>query len=86
MAADAELPRLTVYARSYCHLCDEMIAGLRGFQAGGRFAIDIVDVDSDPALERRFGERVPVLTHGARELCHYRLDPAAVTAFLSEIR
>ena len=37
---------------------------------------DLAVVDSDPALEERFGELVPVLTdpHG-NELCHYRLDP-----------
>jgi hypothetical protein len=39
-------------------------------------AFEEIDVDSDPALEERFGELVPVLTdpHG-NELCHYRLDP-----------
>jgi hypothetical protein len=37
------------------------------------------DVDADPALEERFGERVPVLTdlHG-NELCHYRLEPGVI--------
>jgi hypothetical protein len=34
-----------------------------------------IDVDADPALEQRFGERVPVLTDAqGNELCHYRLD------------
>jgi len=38
-----------------------------------------IDVDSDPALEARFGERVPVLTDArGNELCHYRLDPGAL--------
>ena len=38
-----------------------------------------LDVDADPALEARYGERVPVLTDAAgRELCHYRLDPAVL--------
>ncbi len=38
-----------------------------------------IDVDADPALEERFGERVPVLTDaGGRELCHYRLAPDVI--------
>ena len=38
-----------------------------------------VDVDSDPALAKRYGERVPVLTDAqGRELCHGRLDPAVL--------
>lgn len=86
MAAVADGPRLTLYGRSYCHLCDEMIAGLRGLQAGFCFSLDVVDVDSNPVLERRFGERVPVLVHDGQELCHYRLNTAAVTALLSKIR
>jgi thioredoxin reductase (NADPH) len=41
-----------------------------------------IDVDTDPALEARWGERVPVLLGGARELCHYRVDRAALSAWL----
>jgi thioredoxin reductase (NADPH) len=79
-------PTLTVYSRNYCHLCDEMIEALRGLQGLGRFEIAIVDVDADPELTRRHGDKVPVLMHGERELCHYRLEPSAVTAYLSKIR
>jgi len=78
-------PRFTVYSRGYCHLCDDLIAGLRVLQARHRFTFEVVDVDSDAALEARYGERVPVLMHGERELCHYHLDTAAVTAYLAEI-
>lgn len=85
MATDPP-PTLTVYGRSHCHLCEEMIAALRELQGRFHFQLIDVDVDSDPALERRYGERVPVLVCGDRELCHYRLDAAGVTAFLGEIR
>jgi thiol-disulfide isomerase/thioredoxin len=77
---------LIVYARSYCHLCDDMIAALRALQGRFAFEIRVVDVDSDEALEARHGERVPVLMSGERELCHYFLDEAVATAFLSEMR
>jgi len=79
-------PTLTVYSRNYCHLCEEMIEALRGLQGLGRFEIAIVDVDADPELERRHGDKVPVLMHGERELCHYRLESSIVTAYLSKIR
>jgi thioredoxin reductase (NADPH) len=37
------------------------------------------DVDADPVLEEKFGELVPVLTTAAdEEICHYRLDAAAL--------
>ena len=77
---------LTVYSRQYCHLCEEMIEALRRLQGLARFEIAVVDVDADPDLERRHGEKVPVLMHGEHELCHYRLDIAKITAYLSKIR
>lgn len=77
---------LTVYSRNDCHLCEEMTAALRELQSRFHFQFAVVDVGSDPALERRYGERVPVLVCGDRELCHYRLDTAEITAFLSGIR
>lgn len=85
MQADEATLELTVYSRTYCHLCDDMIAGLRILQARFRFRMTIVDVDSDDALDARYGEDVPVVAHGSRELCRHRLDAALVTDYLAKI-
>ena len=77
---------LTLYSRHHCHLCEEMIAGLQELQARFIFEVEIVDVDADAALERRYGAHVPVLAHGERELCRHRLEPASVTAYLGGFR
>jgi hypothetical protein len=84
--AETQCPALTLYSRTWCHLCDDMLGGLRALQAVRQFDLTVVDVDSDPALEQRFGEWVPVLMHGDRELCHYHLDSASVTDYLLKIR
>lgn len=78
--------RLTLYGRSYCHLCDEMLAALNALRAGLDFAVDVVDVDGDAALEQRFGTLVPVLMHAGTELCHYHLDAGKVRAYLANFR
>jgi hypothetical protein len=74
--------RFTLYARSYCHLCDDMAAALAAFMARADLAytLDVVDVDADPALVARYDELVPVLTTdpAGAELCHYFLDEAAL--------
>ncbi|HEV7392048.1 MAG TPA: glutaredoxin family protein [Burkholderiales bacterium] len=85
MAAERPSPLLTVYSRSYCHLCDDLISGLRKLQARSHFEIAIVDVDCDAALEERYGYDVPVLVHGDRELCRHRLNESLVTDYLVEI-
>jgi thiol-disulfide isomerase/thioredoxin len=75
----------TLYSRSYCHLCDAMLAALNALQTERlRFAVEVIDVDADPALVARFDELVPVLfgDPGAPELCHYFLDEAAVRGYL----
>jgi hypothetical protein len=76
---------LTLLGRAYCHLCDEMRDALVPIAREAGCAIVEVDVDADPSLEDRFGERVPVLLLGDRngeELCHYHLDAARVRAAL----
>lgn len=76
---------LTLYGRVYCHLCHEMEVALEPLGRELGFTVETVDVDTDPELEERLGELVPVLMAGDRELCHYFLDAQAVRAYLAEI-
>ena len=81
-AVAARPPLLTLYSRTHCHLCEEMIAGLRELRSRVAFTLDVIDVDRDPALAARFGMDVPVLAHGGRELCRHRMDVPSVAAYL----
>jgi thiol-disulfide isomerase/thioredoxin len=77
--------RFTLYSRSYCHLCEDMLAALQALAPPGRaFEVDVIDVDADPALVERFDELVPVLYGrlGEPELCHYFLDVETVRRYL----
>jgi thioredoxin reductase (NADPH) len=73
---------LTLYSRPECHLCATMHAELVPLLRG-RARVTIVDIDADRDLERRYGERIPVLTAGNAELCCIRLDAARVEHYLS---
>jgi glutaredoxin len=79
-------PTLTVLSRDYCHLCHGMIAALEQLQGRYDFAIDVVDVDRAPSLEEKWGDKVPVLLDGEREICHYFLDLEAVEARLARMK
>ena len=63
-----------MFGRAYCHLCEEMAQALRSL------GIDFqeIDVDSDPQLDERFGENVPVLLKDGVELCRHRLSQEAI--------
>jgi glutaredoxin len=78
--------RLTVYSRTWCHLCDDMLAALEPIAARYGVPVDVIDVDSDPALEALHGERVPVLIADGTELCHYHLNHDRVVAALDAYR
>jgi hypothetical protein len=84
MRTESGLPVLTVYSRRHCHLCEEMIEGLRALQERHRFDFAVTDVDADPALALRYGEDVPVLAHGDRELCRHRLEAGKVADYLAK--
>jgi glutaredoxin len=79
---------LTILVRSYCHLCEDMLAALEaGFPEQRRqhvFAQVAVDVDQHGELEARFGELVPVLLLNGVEVCHYHFDGAALAARLAD--
>jgi predicted thioredoxin/glutaredoxin len=68
-------PGLTVIHRQDCDLCDEMLSELEAL--GRKVAlppINVVDVDSDPELTRRYGLNVPVLLLDGTVVCRHRLD------------
>jgi thioredoxin reductase (NADPH) len=77
---------LTLYGRPYCHLCHDMASALAPIAAEFGALVDEVDVEGDPELDARYGEAIPVLTHGQTELCRHFLDVPRVRAYLAGIR
>lgn len=80
--------RFTLYSRTWCHLCDDMLVALKAFPVGADYSVDVIDVDADPALVELYDELVPVLFAakpgaGPERICHYFLDPARLSAFLA---
>ena len=62
-----------------------MLAAIEPVRLEFGFDLEVVDVDADAELERRFNEAVPVLMHGQRELARWRLDPAVLRAYMADI-
>lgn len=85
-APDPDFPvLLTVYGREHCHLCQHMLAALQELKPDYPFQLEVVDVDSDSDLQSRYGQRVPVLMAGNREICHYHLDLNAFARIFQRI-
>ena len=75
--------RLTIVHRQDCELCDQMLAELRALGRRQELPpLDVVDVDSDPELQRRHGLNVPVLLLDGSVVCRNRLDSAELLRIL----
>ena len=83
--------QFTLYSRSYCHLCDDMLAALQQLRSPQTpFTVTVIDIDAlagqgDSGPLQRFDELVPVLFGDlqAPPLCHYFLDEGAVRHWLA---
>ena len=77
--------KVVLYGKPGCHLCDEARAVVSEALAGRDVDLGEVDVTLDPALERRYGERIPVLTVDGEELFEYFVDGRALAERLDTV-
>jgi hypothetical protein len=75
-----------LYSRPDCGLCEEMLLALQNLPQTREMAIEVVDVDRDPASRRRYGHKIPVLLLGGELVCHGHLDVEEVHKALAHHR
>jgi hypothetical protein len=69
--------RLRLYSRPGCHLCDQMRREVDELLADRPHEWDLVNVDEDPDLIKRYGETLPVLFVNGRIFARVRLPRLA---------
>jgi glutaredoxin len=70
----SEEPRLTLLTRDQCHLCDVAKEALARIAAATGESWREVDVDSDPALQEEYWDRVPVILLDGKEHGYWRVE------------
>ena len=79
-------PRLVLYSRPGCHLCEVALGELVALhEEGYRFELHEVDIESEEGLLRRMLERIPVLELDGEVVAELVLDQAAVRARLDTV-
>ena len=75
-------PRVTLYTRAGCHLCEEARVVIEQVCADLGEEYAEVDIDTDPDLVARFTDEVPVTFVDGRQHDFWRVDPARLRAAL----
>lgn len=67
---------LTCYGKAACSLCDKAKVPVARLvrASGGRLAAEWVDIFGDPALQARWGERIPVICIGETVLAEGKVS------------
>jgi glutaredoxin len=67
-------PEVVLYTRVDCSLCEKAEAALIALCEPLGFDLTTHDVDQDATLVERYGDRVPVVAYGGRELAEGSID------------
>jgi glutaredoxin len=78
------LATVTLYSKQDCPLCDEARGALGRVRERIDFDFREVDITSDPELEARYRERIPVVAVDGAEVFDYHVDEPALEQRLSE--
>jgi glutaredoxin len=70
------MPRVTLYTRAGCCLCDDAKKVLDQARRRADFELEILDIDADTELRRLYNEEVPVIAIDGRKAFKYRLTEA----------
>jgi hypothetical protein len=72
--------RVTVYHAAGCHLCERALEVVAEVRAQVPFELELVAIDGDPELERRYRELLPVVEVDGERAFTYVVPPAALRA------
>ncbi len=75
-------PRVTLYSRPGCHLCDDARAVIEAVCADLGEAYEEVDITTDDDLEDRYRDEIPVTLVDGRQHDFWRVDAARLRAAL----
>ena len=74
--------KLVMYTRQGCHLCESAWRELEQRRKRYGFTLEAVDIDDDPALQRDYGNLVPVVAISGRVRFRGQLNPVLLERLL----
>lgn len=56
------MTRVIIYSKPGCHLCEEAKAAIQAAGCDGEYALEEVNIETDPDLLQRYRFEIPVIT------------------------
>jgi glutaredoxin len=86
-SADSRQPTavVTLYAKPGCHLCEDAKAEIEALRTERDFNLIEIDISLDPVLNRRYGERIPVVEVNGEEAFELGVDRLALGRLLATV-
>ena len=69
-------PRVIIYSRKNCHLCEVAKEVVESARNEAEFELEVVFIDGNPELEKLYGEEVPVTMINGRRHDYFKVDRA----------
>ncbi|MEX2080588.1 MAG: glutaredoxin family protein [Dehalococcoidia bacterium] len=76
------VPRITLYGRPGCHLCEQVEATLGPLQRTLGFTLDVVNIEAEAALLERYFLEIPVIALGGSVIARAPIDRRALPGLL----
>lgn len=77
-----QLPTVTLYSKSDCHLCDIAKEKIEAARRQVEFNLETVDITTRPDLWERYRERIPVVLVNGQEAFVYRVSELRLVRLL----
>lgn len=69
----AERPKITLYTRAGCCLCEDAKRVLEAVRGQASFDLDEIDIDNNAELRRAYNDEVPVIAINGSKAFKYRV-------------
>jgi glutaredoxin len=80
----AMAPRVTLYTRPGCCLCDAAREQLRRARRQAEFDLEEIDIDKDPLLRALYNDEIPVIAINGQKAFRHRVEERAFLKKLKE--
>ena len=77
---------ISVFSRHGCHLCEIAVNTLEGLKQELDFSIEIIYIDNNPELAKKYGEQIPVIHIDGVHHDYWKVDPVRFRTSLEKYR